>query len=487
MANFSQVASFSVQGITAMPVLVEAHISSGLPKFNMVGLAESVVRESKERVRSALLNNNLPFPNQRVTINLAPAGLPKQGGDFDLPIAISLLIAQGLLSQQQTSNFSFCAELSLTGKLRPINNALAILLNNKKTTILAKDQPECSSLPLKSPCLLAIDLLAIIDFFTNNTPLIKPTYQEIKSEPSKQPFIINQPLGQQAINLAAVGGHNLRLIGPPGCGKSLLAKSLSSLLPALSETELLTCSAIKQAAQFQTSFDPKPAFIAPHHSITQAGLIGGGSPIKPGAISLAHKGVLFLDEITEISRSKLEALREPLEAKKILISRAGQQLEFPCDFQLICAMNPCPCGYATHPKITCNCPQQTINQYLSKLSGPFLDRVAIHLHINTPTNSTHQPQQNQLSCEQIKSLRKMQIQRQQCLNNQLDLNDPQLKTEITTSAEQLVEKIYHQHHLSFRRLLHTKALARSLADINGIKKITAEHIQQAFFFQNAAN
>ena len=482
MSNISQVTSFTTQGITAIPVLVEAHISNGLPKFNIVGLAESVVKESKERVRSALLNHKLPFPTKRVTINLAPAGLPKQGGNFDLPIAISLLVAQGLISQQQVSNIAFCAELSLSGQLHAINNATTILLNSKIPTIFAASQRECSHFKSKQQCYLAATISEVIDFLVNNKKLKTPTCPPRQNTEHKPSTIINQPLGEQAINIAAVGKHTVRLVGPPGCGKSMLAKSLYYLQPDLNDNDALTCAAIEQAAHMEPSFDKQPKFLAPHHSITQAGLIGGGSPVKPGAISLAHKGVLFLDEITEIHRNKLEALREPLESNSILIARATQQTSFPCDFQLICAMNPCPCGYLTHPTIECRCSPHMVATYQARLSGPFLDRIAIHLHITPPTE-LKKTKSLSLTNKEVLDLRTIQIKRQGCLNSQLQFNNFENNKSLTPKVNDLFLQLYKENKFSMRKLLHTKTLSRTIADIDKCEKILIKHVQQAIFFQ----
>jgi magnesium chelatase family protein len=482
MSNIAHVHSFTTQGINAIPVLVEAHISNGLPKFNIVGLAESIVKESKERVRSALLSLNLPFPNKRLTINLAPASLPKQGECFDLPIAISLLIAQGIISQSKVENLAFCAELSLAGKLHPISNATTILLNSKMPIIFADSQQECSIFKTKQTCHMAASLTEVIDFLINSTTLKTPTYTPAKQLKNKVPTIINQPVGEQAINIAAVGKHTVRLVGPPGCGKSMLAKSLCGLQPALTDREALTAAAIEQAANIEPTFNKQPRFIAPHHSVTQAGLIGGGSPIRPGAISLAYKGVLFLDEITEIHRNKLESLREPLETNSILIARANQHISFPCDFQLICAMNPCPCGYYTHPSIDCSCSAHMIKTYQSRLSGPFLDRIAIHLHITPPTDLNAQ-KSLALTKEQVLAMRQIQLKRQGCLNSKLQLDSPEINKNLDNKARNLFIELYTENKFSIRKLLHTKTLARTIADIANNEKILVEHVQQAVFFQ----
>lgn len=484
--SFATVSSYSVSGITATQVTVEAHLSPGLPKFTLVGLPEAVVKESKERVRSALITNQLPFPKQRITINLAPADLPKQGGCFDLPIALGILAAQGVLKQSDLHPFVFCGELSLSGKLRPITGALAMLLVNHKTLILPASQPECQALPQAKSCLIASQLLEVIAHLKQQKYLPKTqahTCEQTLLDPDFK-SVIGQSLGKYALMLSAVGGHALRFIGPPGCGKSLLAHLLVDCLPTLNETDTFTCATLRAAAQLPIDFSTRPPFRAPHHSISQAGLIGGGTPVRPGEISLAHKGVLFLDEVAEIPRKQLDSLREPIEKKHIHIARAGHHVQFPAEFQLICAMNPCPCGYNTHPHISCQCTPQAIQTYQTRISGPLLDRIGLHVHLNPPAhNTSSSTDEILLSIKYIQTLREAQQQRQGCLNHQLNAAHAILKKNTSPEAHTLLSNIYQKQHLSMRALGHLHTTALTIADISDSPHISAQHIEQALVFQ----
>ena len=487
--GYSQIHSYAVSGIEVIPVSVETHLSSGLPKFTLVGLPEAVVKESKERVRSALMHHQLPFPKQRITINLAPADLPKQGGAFDLPIAIGLLAAQGLFSDIDWSEYVFCGELGLAGQLRPIQGVLPMLMQACKQLILPASQPEYQVVQSKHTALVAEDLLAIISHLKGETTLPQHPTQTLTSNQNEPDFnsVVGQTLGKQAVTLAAVGGHALRFIGPPGCGKSLLAQLLSECLPHLNEHDYLMRASLYQAAHLPHPDNYRPSFRSPHHSVSRAGLIGGGNPIRPGEISLAHQGILFLDEIAEMPRKLLECLREPIEQQQVHLARASHIVTFPSAFQLICAMNPCPCGYLTDPNHPCDCSSQAIEQYQSRLSGPFLDRIALHVHLHPPHLSNDQPLSNApLTLSTIQTLRTQQFERQGCLNNQLNTAHPILKQNTSSEAHTLLSNIYQTQHLSMRALGHLHTTAFTFADISDSPHINVQHIEQAWMFQSKA-
>ena len=479
-------------GLQAPAVTVEVHLSAGLPALNIVGLPETAVKESKDRVRAAILNSKFDFPSSgRITINLAPADLPKEGGRFDLPIALGILAASSQINSQDLHKYEFIGELGLSGELRPVRGVLPVALQaakqNRILVIPKKNQAEAtlvSNIEVITPLHL-LDITAHIngmqrlDFADHVERIPEETsYQDLAD-------VKGQQYAKRALEIAAAGGHSMLMIGPPGTGKSMLASRLPGILPPMTEQEALESAAIYSISRSHFQFDSwrKRPFRQPHHSASSAALVGGGSNPKPGEISLAHTGILFLDELPEFDRKVLEVLREPLETGHITISRAARQADYPARFQLVAAMNPCPCGYLGDPGDRCTCTPSQINRYQAKISGPLLDRIDLHVQVPRATNELFNKETIEESSavvrERICKARDTQWQRQACINAQLQGKKLEQHCSLEQKAEKLLMQATHKLKLSARGLHRIVKVARTIADLNQSEIIKTPHLSEA--------
>ena len=501
--NLAIVHSRARSGVRAPEVRVEVHLGGGLPSMSIVGLPAAAVREAKDRVRAALQSSQLEFPARRITVNLAPADLPKDGGRFDLPIALGILAASGQIPLQALENTEFLGELALTGELRAVDGVLPAALATGQAgrrLVVPASNAEEAALAEHVQTLAPRTLLEACALLTGRkAPEVVPARSPAPAGAAATDLadVRGQAHARRALEIAAAGGHHLLLVGPPGCGKTLLASRLPGLLPPQTDTEALETAAVLSVARqglghgagagAGTDWRVRP-FRAPHHSASAIALVGGGSVPRPGEVSLAHNGVLFLDELPEWNRQALEVLREPLESGHVTVSRAARSAEFPARFQLVAAMNPCPCGWAGDPSGRCRCGDEAVDRYRARVSGPLLDRIDLHVELARLAPGELRPdaprgESSATVRERVTRARALQAARADKTNAALTQAETERDCRLPDAGQQLLERAVERLQLSARSTHRILRVARTIADLAGSEAIGVPHVTEAIGYR----